>query len=145
MPSPPSLSRASGLGPTRGKPLRYNGEPYRGVNVLMQVAEIGAAFLRCDLGLTPEPREDHAGYLYTFAARWPKRSRPPWVGRWRWMRFSIDGGQAEFGGLAKAPSRRRNPCPFMIDFLQSRLAADKLALNAAARRLPLPIGSRRGW
>ena len=27
------------------------------------VAEIGAAFLCVDLGLTPEPREDHAGYL----------------------------------------------------------------------------------
>ena len=27
------------------------------------VAEIGAAFLCCDLGLTPSPREDHASYL----------------------------------------------------------------------------------
>ncbi len=27
------------------------------------VAEIGSAFLACDLGLTPEPREDHASYL----------------------------------------------------------------------------------
>jgi antirestriction protein ArdC len=27
------------------------------------VAEIGAAFLCCDLGITPEPREDHASYL----------------------------------------------------------------------------------
>lgn len=27
------------------------------------VAEIGAAFLACDLGITPEPREDHASYL----------------------------------------------------------------------------------
>ncbi|MCZ2110717.1 MAG: ssDNA-binding domain-containing protein [Dehalococcoidia bacterium] len=27
------------------------------------VAEIGAAFLACDLGLTPKPREDHAAYL----------------------------------------------------------------------------------
>ena len=27
------------------------------------VAEIGAAFLSCDLGITPEPREDHAAYL----------------------------------------------------------------------------------
>lgn len=27
------------------------------------MAEIGAAFLCVDLGLTPEPREDHAGYL----------------------------------------------------------------------------------
>lgn len=27
------------------------------------VAEIGAAFLCCDLGLMPEPREDHAAYL----------------------------------------------------------------------------------
>ncbi|MDX2059684.1 MAG: zincin-like metallopeptidase domain-containing protein [Gemmatimonadales bacterium] len=27
------------------------------------VAEIGAAFLCCDLGLTPEPRDDHAAYL----------------------------------------------------------------------------------
>jgi antirestriction protein ArdC len=27
------------------------------------VAEIGAAFLSCDLGITPEPREDHASYL----------------------------------------------------------------------------------
>lgn len=27
------------------------------------VAEIGSAFLACDLGLTPEPREDHAAYL----------------------------------------------------------------------------------
>ena len=27
------------------------------------VAEIGAAFVCCDLGITPEPREDHAGYL----------------------------------------------------------------------------------
>jgi len=27
------------------------------------VAEIGAAFLCCDLGITPEPREDHAAYL----------------------------------------------------------------------------------
>jgi antirestriction protein ArdC len=27
------------------------------------VAEIGAAFLCCDLGITPEAREDHAAYL----------------------------------------------------------------------------------
>ncbi len=27
------------------------------------VAEIGSAFLSCDLGITPEPREDHASYL----------------------------------------------------------------------------------
>jgi antirestriction protein ArdC len=27
------------------------------------VAEIGAAFLCCDLGITPEPRDDHATYL----------------------------------------------------------------------------------
>ena len=27
------------------------------------VAEIGSAFLACDLGVTPEPREDHAAYL----------------------------------------------------------------------------------
>ena len=27
------------------------------------VAEIGSAFLCCDLGITPEPREDHAAYL----------------------------------------------------------------------------------
>ncbi|MCE9565994.1 MAG: ssDNA-binding domain-containing protein [Planctomycetes bacterium] len=27
------------------------------------VAEIGAAFLCCDLGITPEPREDHVAYL----------------------------------------------------------------------------------
>ena len=27
------------------------------------VAEIGSAFLCCDLGLTPEPREDHASYI----------------------------------------------------------------------------------
>jgi antirestriction protein ArdC len=27
------------------------------------VAELGAAFLCADLGITPEPREDHAGYL----------------------------------------------------------------------------------
>ena len=27
------------------------------------VAEIGSAFLACDLGITPEPREDHASYL----------------------------------------------------------------------------------
>jgi antirestriction protein ArdC len=27
------------------------------------VAEIGSAFLSCDLGITPEPREDHAAYL----------------------------------------------------------------------------------
>jgi antirestriction protein ArdC len=27
------------------------------------VAEIGAAFLACDLGITPEPREDHASYI----------------------------------------------------------------------------------
>lgn len=28
------------------------------------VAEIGAAFLCCDLGITPEPRDDHAAYLH---------------------------------------------------------------------------------
>ena len=27
------------------------------------VAELGAAFLCADLGITPEPREDHASYL----------------------------------------------------------------------------------
>ncbi len=27
------------------------------------IAEIGAAFLCCDLGITPEPRDDHAAYL----------------------------------------------------------------------------------
>lgn len=32
------------------------------------VAEIAAAFLCCDLGITPEPREDHAAYL----AHWLK-------------------------------------------------------------------------
>jgi hypothetical protein len=33
-----------------------------------RVAEIGAAFLCCDLGITPEPRDDHAAYL----AQWLK-------------------------------------------------------------------------
>jgi antirestriction protein ArdC len=28
------------------------------------VAEIGAAFLCCDLGITPEPRDDHAAYIF---------------------------------------------------------------------------------
>jgi antirestriction protein ArdC len=32
------------------------------------VAELGAAFLCADLGITPEPREDHAAYL----AHWLK-------------------------------------------------------------------------
>lgn len=27
------------------------------------VAELGSAFLSADLGLTPEPREDHAAYI----------------------------------------------------------------------------------
>jgi len=27
------------------------------------IAELGAAFLCADLGLTPEPREDHASYI----------------------------------------------------------------------------------
>ena len=27
------------------------------------MAELGAAFLCADLGITPEPREDHAAYL----------------------------------------------------------------------------------
>jgi antirestriction protein ArdC len=30
------------------------------------VAELGAAFLCADLGITPEPREDHAAYLATW-------------------------------------------------------------------------------
>lgn len=32
------------------------------------VAEIGAAFLCCDLGITPEPRDDHAAYLQHWLA-----------------------------------------------------------------------------
>ena len=32
------------------------------------VAEIGAAFLCCDLGITPSPREDHAAYLANWLA-----------------------------------------------------------------------------
>lgn len=32
------------------------------------VAEIAAAFLCCDLGITPEPREDHASYLASWLA-----------------------------------------------------------------------------
>ena len=30
------------------------------------VAELGSAFLCADLGVTPEPREDHAAYLATW-------------------------------------------------------------------------------
>jgi antirestriction protein ArdC len=30
------------------------------------VAELGSAFLCADLGITPEPREDHAAYLATW-------------------------------------------------------------------------------
>ncbi len=37
-------------------------EAYESV-VLVLDAELGAAFLCADLGITPEPREDHAAYL----------------------------------------------------------------------------------
>ena len=36
------------------------------------VAEIGAAFLRADLGITPETRDDHAAYI-AFMAESPER------------------------------------------------------------------------
>ena len=37
------------------------------------VAELGAAFLCADLGLTPEVREDHAAYISTWLEKWPAR------------------------------------------------------------------------
>ena len=37
------------------------------------VAELGSAFLRADLGVTPEPREDHSAYLAHWIALWHQR------------------------------------------------------------------------
>jgi antirestriction protein ArdC len=37
------------------------------------VAEIGAAFLCSDLGITPEIREDHAGYIASWLDKWRAR------------------------------------------------------------------------
>ena len=34
------------------------------------VAEIGAAFLCADLGITPETREDHAAYIQSWLELW---------------------------------------------------------------------------
>ena len=34
------------------------------------VAELGAAYLCADLGITPEPREDHSAYLAHWIALW---------------------------------------------------------------------------
>ena len=64
------------------RPLRHNGTPYSGINILMLwsaavdggyaeeelVAELGAAFLCADLELALHPREDHAAYI----AHWLK-------------------------------------------------------------------------
>ena len=44
---------------------RFGDEAYAAEEL---IAEMGAAFLCADLGITPEPREDHAGYL----AHWLK-------------------------------------------------------------------------
>jgi antirestriction protein ArdC len=38
------------------------------------VAEIGAAFLCADLGITPETREDHAAYVASWLYRPVRRS-----------------------------------------------------------------------
>ena len=37
------------------------------------VAELGSAFLCADLGITPEPREDHSAYLAHWIALWYQR------------------------------------------------------------------------
>jgi antirestriction protein ArdC len=47
------------------RPVRWAGEagPSPKAGPSRPNAEIGAAFLCCDLGITPEPRDDHAAYL----------------------------------------------------------------------------------
>lgn len=51
-------SHSSRLARELGK--RFGDEAYAAEEL---IAEMGAAFLCADLGITPEPREDHAGYL----------------------------------------------------------------------------------
>ena len=50
----------------RLSPARFGSEDYAKEEL---VAELGAAFLCADLGITPEPREDHAAYLATWLKR----------------------------------------------------------------------------
>jgi antirestriction protein ArdC len=47
-------------------PAKFGSEDYAKEEL---VAELGAAFLCADLGVTPEPREDHAAYLATWLKR----------------------------------------------------------------------------
>jgi hypothetical protein len=69
------------------------------------VAELGSAFLCADLELTPEVRDDHAGYIAKLA-RSPKRRqalhRPG-----RLLR--TEGRWITCTGCSRSPSRRRPP------------------------------------
>jgi antirestriction protein ArdC len=47
-------------------PVQFRSENRR--YVICALAELGAAFLCADLGITPEQREDHASHL----AHWPE-------------------------------------------------------------------------
>ena len=50
--------------------VRYGDEGYAREEL---VAELGAAFLSADLGITPEVRPDHAAYIATWLKKWPAR------------------------------------------------------------------------
>jgi antirestriction protein ArdC len=81
LPSPEAFNDAESYAATKAHELtHWTAHPSRLVRVLGKrfgdnayaaeelIAELGAAFLCADLGITPEPREDHAAYL----AHWLK-------------------------------------------------------------------------
>jgi antirestriction protein ArdC len=69
------------------------------------VAELGAAFLCADLGITPEPREDHASYLA------------------HWLEILREDKRAIFSAAAHAQRA--------VDFLHGVAATDGVALRPA--------------
>ena len=70
------------------------------------VAELGAAFLSADLGITPEPREDHASYLA------------------HWLQILREDLRAIFAAAAHAQRA--------VDFLHSLSSTEGAALHPAA-------------
>src|SRR5919204_555230 len=70
------------------------------------VAELGAAFLCADLGITPEPREDHAAYLAS------------------WLQVLREDKRAIFAAAAHAQRA--------VDFLHGLSAREAAVLTPAA-------------
>jgi len=102
---------------------RFGSEAYA---VEELIAELGAAFLCADLGLSPEPRPDHAGYIASwlkvlrsdtraiFTAAGMAQAAVDWLHERRPDPPAPAGQKRNLSTTASAPSRQRGP--FLRDY-----------------------------